>query len=96
MRADRHRVGGLRSAVGLEATPERRLAVMGARVAAAQLGYFLGSAAAGAALSATGYSGLGIALGVLFLASAVPFLVNARKRAGTFRAVLTQPACARD
>jgi len=82
------------SAVGLEAVPERRLAVMGARAAAQQLGYFLGAAAAGAALSAGGYPGLGLALGLLFLASAVPFLVDARRRAGTLAAALVQPACA--
>jgi predicted MFS family arabinose efflux permease len=82
------------SAVGLEAAPERRLAVMGARAAAAQLGYFLGSAAAGGALTAGGYPGFGLALGFLFLVSALPFLVDARQRAGTFRAALVQPACA--
>jgi DHA1 family inner membrane transport protein len=83
------------SAVGLEAAPERRLAVMGARAAAAQLGYFLGSAAAGVALAAGGYPGFGLALGFLFLVSAVPFLVEAVRRGGTFRAVLAEPACAR-
>jgi predicted MFS family arabinose efflux permease len=83
------------SAVGLEAAPERRLAVMGARTAAQQLGYFLGAAAAGAALSAGGYAGFGLALGFLFLASAVPFLVDATRRAGTLRAALAEPACAR-
>ena len=82
------------SAVGLEAAPERRLAVMGARAAAQQLGYFVGAAAAGAALSAGGYPGFGLALGFLFLASAVPFLVDATRRAGTLRAALVQPACA--
>ena len=82
------------SAVGLEAAPERRLAVMGARAAAQQLGYFLGAAAAGAALSAGGYPGFGLALGFLFLLSAVPFLVDATRRAGTLRAALVEPACA--
>jgi predicted MFS family arabinose efflux permease len=84
------------SAVGLDATPEQRLAVMGARAAAAQLGYFLGSAFAGGALSAAGYSGFGLASGLLFVASAVPFMVDARKRAGTFQAALMGPACARE
>jgi predicted MFS family arabinose efflux permease len=83
------------SAVGLEAAPERRLAVIGARTAAAQLGYFLGSAAAGGALTAGGYPGFGLALGILFLASALPFLVDARGLTGTFRAALAQPACPR-
>jgi predicted MFS family arabinose efflux permease len=81
------------SAVGLDAAPQQRLAVMGARAAAAQLGYFVGSAAAGGALSAGGYPGFGVALGTLFLVSALPFLVDARGRAGTFRAALVQPAC---
>jgi predicted MFS family arabinose efflux permease len=81
------------SAVGLEAAPERRLAVMGARAAGQQLGYFFGAAAAGGALAAGGYPGFGLALGFLFLASAVPFLVDARGRAGTLRAALVQPAC---
>lgn len=82
------------SAVGLEATPERRLAVMGARAAAAQLGYFVGSAAAGAALAAGGYPAFGAALAGLFLVSAVPFLVDARGSDGTVRTALVVPACA--
>lgn len=81
------------SAVGLEAAQERRLAVMGARAAGQQLGYFFGAAAAGGALAAGGYPGFGLALGFLFLVSAVPFLIDARGRAGTFRAALVQPAC---
>jgi predicted MFS family arabinose efflux permease len=81
------------SAVGLEAAPERRLAVMGGRAAGQQLGYFFGAAAAGGALAAGGYPGFGLALGFLFLVSAVPFLIDARGRAGTFRAALVQPAC---
>jgi predicted MFS family arabinose efflux permease len=81
------------SAVGLDAGPERRLAVMGARAAAAQLGYFLGSAAAGGALAVGGYPAFGVALGLLFLVSALPFLVDARGRGGAFRAALVQPAC---
>jgi predicted MFS family arabinose efflux permease len=84
------------SAVGLESAPERRLAVMGARAAAAQLGYFLGSAAAGGALATGGYPGFGLALGFLFLVSALPFLVDARLRAGSLRAALAEPACARN
>jgi predicted MFS family arabinose efflux permease len=84
------------SAVGLGSAPERRLAVMGARAAAAQLGYFLGSAAAGGALAAGGYPGFGLVLGMLFLVSALPFLVDARGRAGSLRAALAEPACARN
>jgi predicted MFS family arabinose efflux permease len=84
------------SAVGLEAAPQRRMAVMSARAAAQQLGYFLGAAAAGAALAAGGYAGFGLVLGFLFLVSAVPFLVDATRRAGTLRAALAEPACARN
>jgi predicted MFS family arabinose efflux permease len=83
------------SAVGLDSAPERRLAVMGARAAAAQLGYFLGSAAAGGALAGGGYSGFGLGLGFLLLLSALPFLVDARVQAGSIRAALAQPACTR-
>lgn len=83
------------SAVGLDSAPERRLAVMGARAAAAQLGYFLGAAAAGGALAVGGYPGLGLGLGFLLLLSALPFLVDARARTGSIRAALAQPACAR-
>jgi predicted MFS family arabinose efflux permease len=83
------------SAVGLDSAPERRLAVMGARAAAAQLGYFLGSAAAGGALASGGYPAWGLALGFLLLVSALPFLVDARIRAGSLRDALAQPACAR-
>jgi predicted MFS family arabinose efflux permease len=83
------------SVVGLDSAPERRLAVMGARAAAAQLGYFLGSAAAGGALATGGYPAFGLGLGFLLLLSALPFLVDARIRAGSLRSALAQPVCAR-
>ena len=93
-------VAGGRTLIGQRRRPRRnpgaRLAVMGARAAAAQLGYFLGAAFAGGALSAAGYPGFGLALGLLFVASAVPFLVDARGRAGTLQAALLGPACARE
>jgi predicted MFS family arabinose efflux permease len=60
------------SSFGLDVAPERRMAVMGARAAANQYGYFFGSAAGGIALAASGYAGLGIALGGLFAAAALP------------------------
>jgi DHA1 family inner membrane transport protein len=84
------------SAVGLDATPERRRAVMGARAAATQLGYFLGSAAAGAALAAGGYPVFGLVLALLFLASALPYLVGVGvggRGVTTLRAALAEPAC---
>jgi len=81
------------SAVGLEAAQERRRAVMGARAAAQQLGYFLGSAVAGGALAAGGYALLGSALALLFLASAAAFLVDADLRGSRLHAALAEPAC---
>ena len=45
---------------------------MGARAAANQFGYFVGSAAGGIALGLSGYPGLGIVLGALFVAAALP------------------------
>jgi predicted MFS family arabinose efflux permease len=58
------------NAFGLQAAPDRRLAVMGMRAATTQLGYFVGAAAAGAALEADGYAGLGLAMGGFFIAAA--------------------------
>lgn len=82
------------SAVGLEATPERRRAVMGARAAAQQLGYFFGSAFAGGALAAGGFPAFGIALALLFLVSALPFLVHVHGRGDTtLRAAGLESAC---
>jgi len=81
------------SAVGLEAAPERRRAVMGSRAAAQQLGYFLGSSVAGGALASGGYPLFGFALAALFAASTVPFLVGDPGRRTTLRVVLLEPPC---
>jgi predicted MFS family arabinose efflux permease len=82
------------SAVGLEAAPEQRRAVMGARTAAQQLGYFLGSAVAGVALAAGGYPMLGVVLALVFVASALAFLVDARGRGTSMlRVALVEPVC---
>jgi len=82
------------SAVGLETTPERRRAVMGARTAASQFGYFLGSAAAGGALAAGGYPVFGLVLALLFVASTVPFLVHVHGHSDTtLHAALLESAC---
>lgn len=81
------------SAVGLHAASERRLAVMGARVAAQQLGYFVGSALAGAALAAGGYPMFGFVLALLFLVSALPFLVHTRSGRPLLHAALAGAAC---
>jgi predicted MFS family arabinose efflux permease len=81
------------SAVGLEAAAERRRAVMGSRAAAQQLGYFVGSSVAGAALAAGGYPLFGFALAALFVASTLPFLVGAPGRRTTLRVALLEPPC---
>ena len=64
----------LGSAYGLELAPERRLAVMGIRAAATQFGYFAGTAIAGAALAAYGWSGFGVAAALLLAASPLPLI----------------------
>jgi len=66
------------SARGLDLAPELRLGVTGVRTAALQLGYFVGAAVGGLALSAAGYAGLGLAFAALFLAAAVPHLLPER------------------
>jgi DHA1 family inner membrane transport protein len=64
----------LGNAYGLAADAERRLAGMSARAAANQFGSFAGSAAAGAAISAGGYTAFGVVLGIVFALSTVPFI----------------------
>jgi predicted MFS family arabinose efflux permease len=68
------------SALGLELRPERRVFAMRIRTAANQFGYLLGSAFGGIALAAGGYAALGVTFGVLFLLSAVPYVVPALGR----------------
>jgi predicted MFS family arabinose efflux permease len=57
------------SALGMDAAPEDRVAVMSMRAAANQFGYLLGAAAGGVALAAAGFDGLGLTLGGLFAAA---------------------------
>jgi predicted MFS family arabinose efflux permease len=71
------------SALGLEVAPERRRAVMAARAAAVQFGYFVGSAVGGLALAASGHGALGLVLGSLFAAAALPLSALARPRGAT-------------
>ncbi|MBA2742168.1 MAG: hypothetical protein H0U46_09180 [Actinobacteria bacterium] len=47
----------------------------GVRTAALQLGYFVGAAIGGIALAAGGYTSLGLAFAVLFVAGALPHLL---------------------
>ena len=59
------------SALGMEAAPEDKIAVMSIRAAANQFGYLLGAAAGGAALALAGFTGLGIALAGMFATAAL-------------------------
>ena len=69
-------IGGARtlagSTFGLDAAPERKLAVTGVRASATQFGYLVGSLAGGAALAAGGYRALGLVFAALYAAAAVP------------------------
>lgn len=67
-------------AYGLDAAPDRRLAVMGVRTAANQFGYLVGAAAGGLALAIGGYPAVGVLFGALFVGATV---VLVRLRADT-------------
>jgi predicted MFS family arabinose efflux permease len=71
------------SALGMDAAPDDRVAVMAMRAAANQFGYLLGAAAGGAALALGGFAGLGLALAAMFTAAAV---IHAPARAVTMPA----------
>ena len=60
------------SAFGLAAAGEERLAVMGIPAAALQVGYLLGAAIGGLAVSLGGYELLGWTLSALFVAGVLP------------------------
>jgi predicted MFS family arabinose efflux permease len=57
------------SSTGMGSAPDDKVAVMAMRAAANQFGYLLGAAAGGLALAGAGFTGLGVALAVLFLTS---------------------------
>jgi predicted MFS family arabinose efflux permease len=57
------------SALGMDTAPEDRVAVMSLRAAANQLGYLLGAAVGGLALTLGGFSALGLTLAALFAAA---------------------------
>jgi MFS transporter, DHA1 family, inner membrane transport protein len=61
----------LASAVGMDAAPEDKVAVMSMRAAANQFGYLLGAAAGGLAVALAGFPGLGSTLGAIFIAAAL-------------------------
>jgi DHA1 family inner membrane transport protein len=68
------------SALGMDAAPEDKVAVMAMRAAANQFGYLLGAGVGGVALAVAGFAGLGLALAGLFAAS---ILVHLPPRAAT-------------
>jgi predicted MFS family arabinose efflux permease len=71
------------SALGMDAAPQDRVAVMSMRAAANQFGYLLGAATGGLALAVAGFAGLGIALASLFAAAVLvhaPALVPSAPR----------------
>jgi predicted MFS family arabinose efflux permease len=55
----------------MDKAPEDRVAVMSLRAAANQLGYLLGAAVGGLALTLGGFSALGLTLAALFAAAAL-------------------------
>ena len=62
------------STFALYVTPSRRLAVMGVRASANQLGYLLGAGLGGVALAAGGYPVLYLTLGGLFAVGTLPHI----------------------
>jgi predicted MFS family arabinose efflux permease len=70
-------IGGARTLAGagygLEVGTGHRLAVMGVRASATQVGYLVGSAAGGAALAASGYGALGLLFAALFAGAALAY-----------------------
>jgi predicted MFS family arabinose efflux permease len=63
----------LANVFGLQLAPERRLALMSARTAALNFGYFVGAGVGGAALALGGYAALGVALGTLVAAGTLQY-----------------------
>lgn len=70
------------SALGMDAAPEDRVAVMSMRAAANQFGYLLGAGVGGLALAAGGFEALGVTLSAMFVTAALIHL-PARVRART-------------
>lgn len=62
------------SSLGLAVAEDNRLGATGVRTAAMQFGYLVGASAGGVALALGGYAALGLTLGVLMAAAAVPHL----------------------
>ena len=83
-------------AVGIRFAAEHRLPLLAARSATLQVGYLVGAATAGGALALGGYGALGVALGGLFVAAALPHLRSGdpAASAASRRAPVTAPASA--
>jgi predicted MFS family arabinose efflux permease len=78
----------LASALGMDAAPEDRVAVMSMRAAANQFGYLLGAAAGGLALALEGFTLLGVTLAAMFAIAALIHLPASARRT-TARAAST-------
>jgi DHA1 family inner membrane transport protein len=70
----------LSSSFGLAVSPQLRPAMMAARAASVQFGYFTGSSVAGGALALGGYTAFGVTISALFLCAAV--VLNRSPRRG--------------
>ena len=71
---------------GLDLAPGSRLALMGIRTAATQFGYFVGSAAGGAAIAAYGWDGFGVVAAALIALAPLPLAVVDRREVRSLRA----------
>lgn len=69
------------SAVGMDAAPDDKVAVMSVRAASNQFGYLLGAAAGGLALGLGGFAALGGALAAMFVASVLVHVAVLPRRA---------------
>lgn len=82
------------SSYGLARRPALRPALMGARAATMQFGYFGGSIAGGLASATAGYTALGVVIGGLFLAAAATLAPSPRPhRLPTSHAALLSAEC---
>jgi predicted MFS family arabinose efflux permease len=76
---------------GLDLAPGRRLPVSGLRAAANQFGYFAGTAVAGGALALHGWSGFGVAAGLLIALAPLPLIVGSQDPRGSRRKLALSP-----
>jgi predicted MFS family arabinose efflux permease len=83
------------SALGMDAAPEDRVAVMAMRAAANQFGYLLGAGIGGLALAVGGFEALGMTLSSMFVIAALIHLPARRPRRARLRLSRrrVRPAC---